>query len=188
MARAIFITSLCSIIAIFVLCVPSLINKKYRIFPPPSIKTWQYYLFWTLFRVFIIGLIIVSILDFDSYKNGSSSVLGLLLLISGIGAAFYFSFFTLGKTNSFGGKSGLRKNGIYRWSRNPIYVVTIVGMLGWGLFVNSIFTWVLLCLWASIYVLAPFIEEPWLLEKYGSEYIKYKDQVPRFFKFLKWPI
>ena len=146
---------------------------------------WQYHLFWALFRMFIVGLIVVSILDYDSLLTSKSYLLGLPLLAVGIGSACYLSYVTLGKANSYGGKSGLCKDGIYQWSRNPIYVVTFIGMLGWGLFINSIYVWVLLSLWAVMYFFAPYIEEPWLEQKYGTEYVLYKAKVPRFIGFPK---
>lgn len=35
-------------------------------------------------------------------------------------------------------------------------------------------------LWALMYVIAPFMEEPWLVQKYGKQYLVYKSRVPRF--------
>ena len=172
MTHIIFIISLSSICILFLLCLPSLVSNKYRFFPPPAIGTWQYYLFWALFRIFIIGLLAVSILDFDSLNIGQDFLFGLPLLIGGIGSACYLSYITLGVTNSYGGKTGLRKESVYRWSRNPIYVVTFIGMLGWGLLANSLLTWVLLGLWATMYLFAPFIEEPWLEQEYGTDFIE----------------
>ena len=86
----------------------------------------------------------------------------------------------LGWGNAHGEAKGLVVTGWYRWSRNPIYVASFVGMLGWGLFVNSSYVYTILSLWALMYVLAPFIEEPWLQKKYGDEFSIYKTKVPRF--------
>ena len=52
--------------------------------------------------------------------------------------------------------------------------------LGWGLFVNSNYVYIILSLWALIYLLAPFIEEPWLQKRYGDDFSIYKTKVPRF--------
>ena len=181
---AIFIIALCSILTIYLCCLPVFISERYRFFPPPAVGTWQYHLFWTLFRLFIVCLVIISIIDFNGVSSGSLFVkylAGLPLLIVGIGSAFYLSYFSLGQKNSYGGSEGLQTSGFYRWSRNPIYVVSIIGMVGWGLFVNSYFVWVLLVLWALMYIVAPFIEEPWLEQKYGDAFTEYKLHAPRFF-------
>ena len=87
----------------------------------------------------------------------------------------------LGKANSYGGKGGLRKEGVYLWSRNPVYVASFVGMIGWGIFIGSGYVWVLLIVWSIVYLVAPFIEERWLAQVYGDDYIEYKSQVSRFF-------
>lgn len=180
MVLIVFIISLGSISTIFILCALSLITPKFQFFPPPTSSSWQFHLFWTLFRIFIVGLIVVSFLDFNNLIGSKSYWPGLLLLIGGMGSAIYLSYYTLGKTRTYGGKSELYTKSIYNWSRNPIYLVSFVGMLGWGLFVNSVFTWSLLAIWAVLYLLAPFIEEPWLEQQYGVVYSDYKARTPRF--------
>jgi protein-S-isoprenylcysteine O-methyltransferase Ste14 len=162
-----------------------LFDNKYRFFPPATTGSWQYYLFWCLFRIFIIGHIWLSIVGFNGSNAVASYMLGLPLLAIGLGFACYISYITLGQTNSYGGKAGLRTQGFYRYSRNHVYGATIIGMLGWGLLVNSLYTWVLLGLWLGMYLLAPLIEEPWLEQAYAEEYTQYKLRVPRFIGFLK---
>jgi len=71
-------------------------------------------------------------------------------------------------------------DGIYKWSRNPIYVVSIVGIFGFALIVGSLAVGTLLLLWMIIYVVAPFLEEPWLEYQFGNVYQRYKEKVPRF--------
>ncbi len=74
----------------------------------------------------------------------------------------------------------MRKEGLYLWSRNPVYVATFAGMIGWGIFIGSGYVWVLLIVWSVVYFIAPFIEERWLAQNYGDAYLEYKSQVPRF--------
>ena len=75
----------------------------------------------------------------------------------------------------------LKTDGWYGWSRHPIYVFSIVGFVGVGLAVHSLFVYVLLTLWAALYIVAPFLEEPWLEERYGQAYRDYMSRVSRFF-------
>jgi len=76
----------------------------------------------------------------------------------------------------------MKIDGAYQWSRNPIYIVSIIGMFGIGITVASWLVTTLLALWALFYLLAPFLEEPWLEKQYGDEYLAYRKRVPRFFK------
>ena len=43
----------------------------------------------------------------------------------------------------------------------------------------------ILCLWALFYALAPLVEEPWLVEKYGDSYRDYAKRTARFLP--TWP-
>lgn len=184
-----FYVSLLAITCIVFLLMWSLMSEHVQFFPPPGKDTWQYKLFWGLFRLMFYGLVLLSILDFGSYgyvPDGVRFALGLPILIFGFGAAFYLTFI-LGWKNAHGEKQGLITSGWYRFSRNPIYVVSIIGMVGWGLLVDSLRVDFLLSLWAFFYILAPFIEERWLVKKYGNQFIVYKSEVHRFIGTRKRP-
>ena len=105
--------------------------------------------------------------------------LGLVLLVVGFALAFWITF-QMGWRNAFGEKHGLKTQGWFRISRNPVYVATWVGMIGWGLLANTLLVWILLALWATMYLLAPVFEEPWLEQQYGQDYLDYKRQTRRF--------
>ena len=182
MNQIIFSISTISILAIILLSIYSMTSEEFEFFPPPGNHTWQYRIFWLLFRAMFLGLIFLSISDFSSLQFIDTIfrfALGLPVLVLGFSAALYLSVF-LGWKNAHGEQQGLITSGWFRWSRNPIYVASIIGMLGWGLFVDSLFVYILLALWALLYLLAPFAEEPWLAEKYGAKYADYKSRVPRF--------
>lgn len=175
----------CSLIAalIFVLITfTAVISKIFQFYPPPKTEGWQHRTFIFLFRVFVYSLIVLTILQFQWQGHHYSVpvyIIGVLLLIIGFGLAFLITF-SMGWRNAFGEKRGLKTTGWFAWSRNPIYVVTWVGLLGWGLIANSTLVSILLIIWAVFYVLAPFLEEPWLEEMYGGEYLAYKEKVCRF--------
>jgi protein-S-isoprenylcysteine O-methyltransferase Ste14 len=181
MTTIVFITSILAGVLLVLLSITSLISNAVQFWPPPSRKTWQYSVFWLLFRTMIIGVILLSVLEFHANGNVSlfQSVLGGILAFTGFGAGF-FSTYYLGWKNAHGEPEGLKTTGWYSWSRNPIYVVTLIGMFGVGLFVNSVHLNGVLLLWAFTYIVAPFLEEPWLEQKYGKEYSIYKAKVPRF--------
>ena len=69
---------------------------------------------------------------------------------------------------------------VYAYSRNPVYVATMFGMLGWAVLLPYAAIVLPLLLWAVLYILAPFLEEPWLEARFGDEYLAYKEKTPRF--------
>ncbi len=178
-----FWTSMSAVIAIFSLSILALTMAPFQFFPPPSKKSWQHRTFLLLFRLFFYPLVALSILVFVPTTGTKALVqfgLGGLLSGAGFGLAFWITF-QLGWRNAFGEKTGLRTNGWFRFSRNPIYVATWIGLIGWGILVHHNLVTILLTLWGLMYVFAPIFEEPWLKERYGELYLNYKRSTPRFF-------
>jgi len=72
--------------------------------------------------------------------------------------------------------------GIFAYTRNPFYVAFCLISIGIGTFFNSI--WILLSFIPSaviIYYTAIKKEEAYLEEKFGEEYVHYKNKVRRWF-------
>ncbi|MCB0007909.1 MAG: hypothetical protein KDE04_15700 [Anaerolineales bacterium] len=167
------------------LSLASLWRPGLQFWPPPAPASWQARYFWWAFRLLLLGLVVVSVLDFRGAGPAGAWTywLGIPLALLGIGLAFAITF-QLGWRDAHGEAQGLKTGGWYRFSRNPIYVVTLVGLLGVGLVVHSVYAYLLLFLWAALYLVAPFLEEPWLEAQYGADYRQYKARVPRF---IGWP-
>lgn len=76
---------------------------------------------------------------------------------------------------------GFRQKGIYRFSRNPMYVGYFLIFIGTAVLIESWFHLVL----AAIYQVAVhwliLSEERWCLENFGEAYRNYLDKVPRYF-------
>jgi len=179
---ALFGVSLGSIILIFALAVVSAFRSEFQFFPPPSKRSWQHRTFITLFRLFLYPLVALTFVAFEPLSNGSSALhygVGGVLLIGGFGLAVWITLH-MGWRNAFGEKRGLVTDGWFRFSRNPVYVATWIGLAGWGLIANQLPVTVLLLAWAILYVLAPFFEEPWLEAQYGAAYRDYKARTRRF--------
>ena len=71
--------------------------------------------------------------------------------------------------------------GLYRFSRNPMYIAVTLILCGWVLAFRS---WVL-AVYAAVVVLAfhlrvVFYEEPWLARTHGDAWLRYKAEVPRW--------
>ncbi|WP_306253297.1 isoprenylcysteine carboxylmethyltransferase family protein [Parvularcula sp. IMCC14364] len=167
---------------ILILSFVSTLVKGFQFWPPPAKDSWQHRLFLVLFRGFLYPLIALTVLEFNLLRGNLALIqygAGALLVLVGFGLAFAITF-NLGWRNAFGEKLGLRTTGWFSRSRNPIYVVTWIGLIGWGLIANSWMVSVLLAIWGALYVLAPFLEEPWLEREYGQAYRDYKERTPRF--------
>lgn len=182
-ANLAFALSLMSIGVIFGLSLASLLRKSQMFFPPPSTRSWQSKVFLLLFRGFLYPFIGLSLIAFTSSETPYhlfSLIIGGGLLLTGFGLAFHITF-KMGWGKAFGDSGGLVTTGWFRYSRNPVYVATWVAMVGWAILVPDWKIWILLALWASLYLFAPYFEEPWLEAQYGTAYTEYKNTVPRFF-------
>jgi protein-S-isoprenylcysteine O-methyltransferase Ste14 len=74
------------------------------------------------------------------------------------------------------------KQGVYRFSRNPIYLAFCIATVGTGLVLNS--WWVLMAVLPLVFLLQQLVirrEEVYLERKFGEVYLDYKRQVRRWF-------
>lgn len=83
-----------------------------------------------------------------------------------------------------GARPGLVTSGLYRYSRNPIFVSLGAAVAGFAMLVPCGWTGVLVvAAWAGIRVQVGH-EEAYLLETYGAEYRAYASRVGRFVPWL----
>ena len=159
----------------------SIFFSSKRIWPPPSKQSWQYKIYWNLFYIGIILDIILIIQEFNIWviHNEIRYFIGIPLILIG---TFIVSFgvYILGIKNTYGLENGFTDKTPYKYTRNPQYLGDIILILGLILFVNSLNLTVLFLLTIIIFIIMPFSEEIWLEEKYGNEYIKYKNKTSRF--------
>lgn len=161
------------------------ISPTFDFYPPPRKEGWQHPTFMWLFRGFFYPLIGLSIFSFQPDRTMWDIIgiaIGLPLLITGLGLAFWITF-QMGWQNAFGEKKGLISTGWFHWSRNPVYVFTWIGLIGWSLTVRDDQVTILLVIWGLFYLFAPFLEEPWLEKMYGKPYVEYRAKTPRFWGF-----
>ena len=108
MDQFIFVASLTAILLILILSMVSYVHKDFLFFPPPNKDSWQYLVFWFLFRVMFFGLLILSVRTFGPDPIIASWIrywTWLPLGLVGFGFATYFSV-QLGWKNSHGEKQG----------------------------------------------------------------------------------
>lgn len=179
-SEILFSVSLLSGLIIFLLCLFGHFSNSFQFWPPPDKESWQIKIFWILFTLLSLPFFILIALDFDKRNaNDSLFTLGTILSLSGLILANIVSY-NLGFKNTSGQADKLRTSGWYSFSRNPVYVFTILALAGVIITVPTFKIIAISSIWIFIYILAPFIEEPWLLKKYGSEYLDYTKRVRRF--------
>lgn len=71
--------------------------------------------------------------------------------------------------------------GLYRWSRNPMYVSVSLILLGWAIwFMSATLLWYALGVMLAFHLRVVFFEEPWLERMHGEIWHAYRARVPRW--------
>ena len=71
--------------------------------------------------------------------------------------------------------------GLYRYSRNPMYISVELVLLGWAISFGSLFLYLYtLIVLTAFHIRVVWGEERWLARKYGSDWKRYSSQVPRW--------
>ena len=164
-----------------VLLLLTIFSRRIKLWPAPHNGCWQSYVFWPLFRGGLGLTLLAGALAFAARQDVSYGfwLAGLPMLLAGAGFLIY-GFVNLGIEQTYCGEKGLVTGGLYRYSRNPQYVASIVAFTGLAIAAHSPALLALCALAALVYVLMPYAEEPWLLAAYGDAYRKYQAATPRF--------
>ena len=129
------------------------------------------------FYVYQITILILLIyLLFSEIKfNRMLNYVGLIVFI--VGTVLYIkSIIDFSKPQD----SGVNKNGLYKYSRNPMYVAFFLYFLGCSFLINSLFYLVILLIFQiSVHYLI-LSEERWCIKEFGEEYKKYMKKVRRY--------
>jgi protein-S-isoprenylcysteine O-methyltransferase Ste14 len=159
---------------------------NFRFWPPPSHRSWQFFVSWLLAGLVAVNFLFVGLLDFDSFilhhRLRFPIALVLFIFSSVIG---FWSFSTLGLRATIGLGDELVTGGPYQYSRNPQYLGDSLNIIGYMILTNSWMVWTIGILGVILNLLASFTEEPWLEEKFGASYLAYKRIVPRYIRLTK---
>ena len=177
----VFTVAAAALTVLDLLLLVTVFSRSFKLWPTPSAKSWQHYTFWPLFRGGL-GLTILYVLITAHWPSPGEAVpfaAGLALALGGAGFLVY-GYFDLGIENTYGADEGLVTNGLYRYSRNPQYVASILGFFGAALGNGEPAAIFLCALAILVYIIMPYTEEPWLQQAYGDVYLDYKRRTPRF--------
>lgn len=141
------------------------------------------FLTWIFLPLFFITL--NDYFHFLIIQNIFLKLIGIVLIIIGITAVIYliFIFKILGNGTPvpIEPTKKLIVKGLYKYSRNPLYISHLTILLGIALFFGRI-TLFIYCLLVFLVFNAIIIywEEPQLKKRFGKEYLNYMRKVPRW--------
>ncbi len=177
----------------------SLVWPKHRVWPFPEENSWQYRYIKFATRISFFLFFVLGFLDWNTFflTHWLRMVFGLILI--GVGAIVFlwavrtyrrtfakaFLEEVIEMTNTptsaqIGVKGKLVTQGPYKYSRNPQYLANILLFSGIILLFNSSYQVLTGAFGIICFLLAAFVEESWLREKFEEEYYTYSKRVPRF--------
>jgi protein-S-isoprenylcysteine O-methyltransferase Ste14 len=92
----------------------------------------------------------------------------------------WWGAFSIGLKVTNGARDKLITSGLYRFSRNPQYLADMAILIGFGFLFASPWVWLVVIVGITALALAPFAEEPWLRDQYGSRYREYCAETRRY--------
>lgn len=129
---------------------------------------------YTITSVVQITLLILSI--FVPIKLGTLCfIIGTLIYIFSL-AGFIWSIHSYAAAPA----NKVINNGIYRWSRNPMYVCYFFSILGTIIASASLWMFILLITLITITHFSILAEEQYCEKTYGKAYLEYKEKTPRY--------
>jgi protein-S-isoprenylcysteine O-methyltransferase Ste14 len=173
-------------VVLLALLVLTLVVPTLRLWPTPGAGTWQSWVFWPLFRSLNVLCFALALVDRTPWLGLPLWFrLSALAALAGSLALFLYSFWVLGRDNSYGAREGLVTDGIYQWTRNPQNTMLIVVYGSLALAADSAVVYLACAAMMAVYILMVLAEEPWLEGVYGEPYRSYCRSVPRFFNWRR---
>ncbi|SFW65406.1 methyltransferase family protein [Cellulophaga fucicola] len=140
--------------------------------------------------VFVFGLVMYvlarflpfGIFDFFGRTMLLKGLLVVMLLVLATSTYKFFKAKTTVNPKDLDKTSALVTTGIYKFTRNPMYLAMLLLLIGWGLFLSNAFNMLIAAGFVSYmnaYQIKP--EEEMLTQKFGKEYTSYTKKVRRWF-------
>ncbi len=153
--------------------------------PPKKLETKIPPPVWGLLTAFLMSAL-AKLLPTLMILPASIAALGIALIILGLGIdiialAQFFKSGTTPNPLSPDKASSMVISGLYRYSRNPMYLGMLIALCGWGVYLGNIAS--LFCLPLFVWLINQFQifpEERILGEKFGADYQQYTMRVRRW--------
>ncbi len=143
-----------------------------------------------LFTVLVPGTVAVYVPLLMAQDHSAASgrpALAIALAILVLGAAIYawcvwdFATFGRGTPAPIDAPKKLVVRGLYRYTRNPMYVGVLTVILGWAVLFQAVNLVVhALVIGTCFHLFIVFYEERHLVQEFGSQYETYRSSVPRW--------
>jgi protein-S-isoprenylcysteine O-methyltransferase Ste14 len=122
--------------------------------------------------------------DIDPFR-WSGTIFGIVVLLAGFSLLVWcvWDFYVAGKGTlaPWDPPEYLVFVGLYKYTRNPMYVAVLTMLLGWALLYGSAFLSIYGISFALIFHQRVVrYEEPWLSKTFGSDWQRYAAEVPRW--------
>lgn len=144
-------------------------------------------LFWQALTAFLIlpgtiGFLVPWLLR---PRGTPTSPIGLLPLAVGIFLLLWCvrDFYVIGRGSlaPWAPPKNLVTIGLYRVTRNPMYVAVLTILSGWAVYFASQTLWTYAaCVAIAFHLRVRYGEEPWLAKTHGAAWTEYKARVPRW--------
>ena len=117
--------------------------------------------------------------------RGAGGVVGALLILAGASIYLWclwdFATFGRGTPAPIDAPKHLVVRGLYRWTRNPMYVGVLTVIAGWSvLFRDTTIALFGFVVWVVFHLFVTLYEERALALRFGDEYVAYRHRVPRW--------
>jgi protein-S-isoprenylcysteine O-methyltransferase Ste14 len=139
-----------------------------------------------IFVVVPMGLVALNeALEWPRWHSGIGAALGGVLVLTGIAVAAYctrlFRRIGQGTPVPISPPTRLVISGLYRYSRNPIYIADVMILLGLFLHRGELTLLLYVIAFAlAAHAVVVWREEPELLARFGTAYRRYMEAVPRW--------
>lgn len=159
----------------------SMAQPTSRIWPPIRFNHRTPLIVWGTTLLLFVSIFGLGLIGWDQWELPRGVRFGLgatLVLLGNVGV--WYEVAQLGLEQTGGAKGSLKTTGLYRYSRNPQYLCTIMLLLGWALLFASLVALPVILATIIVLLVAPLSEEIWMEEHYGQAYLKYKSEVKRY--------
>ncbi len=118
-------------------------------------------------------------------RDGLFHPVGLLPLVAGFALLLWcvYEFYTNGKGTlaPWSPPKHLVTSGLYRFTRNPMYVAVLLMLCGWSVcFWSPVLATYTASMFAGFHLRIVYGEEPWLERTHGKQWEEYQSRVPRW--------